>query len=342
MKIEEIKNKDIWENFLAECGEKTFLQSWNWGEFNVARGDKIWRLGIYENNTLISVALVIRVRAKRGSFLIVPHAPVLRSSAGGQKFEILNALVGRLKTIATQEKVSFIRVSSIWERNKENIAVFEKLSFRDAPIHMHYELTWELDITPGEDELLANMRKTTRYLVRQAQKNSDIKISQSKDAGDMERFQELYQETVDRHHFVAFPPDYLRNEFSAFSRDDQISIFLGTYRGELVASVIAIFWQGIAFYHHGASSTKYPKAPVSYLLQWEVIKEAKRRGCKLYNLWGIAPNEDPRHPWAGLTLFKTGFGGIKKEYVKTQDLLFSWRYYITYAFERIRKMRRGL
>lgn len=30
--------------------EKTFLQSWNWGEFNKMMRDKIWRLGIYESS----------------------------------------------------------------------------------------------------------------------------------------------------------------------------------------------------------------------------------------------------------------------------------------------------
>ncbi len=47
--IKEIINKEAWENFLAEIKEKTLLQSWNWGEFNKVRGDKIWRLGIYDN-----------------------------------------------------------------------------------------------------------------------------------------------------------------------------------------------------------------------------------------------------------------------------------------------------
>jgi len=33
-----------------------------------------------------------------------------------------------------------------------------------------YEATWKLDIRPTEEELLKQMRKTTRYLIRQAEK----------------------------------------------------------------------------------------------------------------------------------------------------------------------------
>ena len=39
--VQEIKNKEIWEGFLLDCQEKTFLQSWNWGEFQIKTGNKI-------------------------------------------------------------------------------------------------------------------------------------------------------------------------------------------------------------------------------------------------------------------------------------------------------------
>jgi len=47
MEIKEINNKEIWENFLSAIKKKTFLNSWNWGEFQKKEGNKIWRLGIY-------------------------------------------------------------------------------------------------------------------------------------------------------------------------------------------------------------------------------------------------------------------------------------------------------
>ena len=117
---------------------------------------------------------------------------------------------------------------------------------------------------------------------------------------------------------------------------------------KIVSGAIVIFWQNMAFYHHGASVSGQ-KVPVSYLLQWEAIKEAKKRGCQFYNFWGIAPDvkekEDvarSRHPWAGLSLFKMGFGGYRKEYVKTQDLPLSVKYIFNYLIEKARKAKRGL
>jgi len=141
---------------------------------------------------------------------------------------------------------------------------------------------------------------------------------------------------------VPFSENYLKNEFNTFNQDDEVMIFLGRYKEETISAALIIFWSNMAFYHHGASSFKYSKIPASYLLQWEAIKEAKKRGCNIYNFWGIAPDENPNHPWRGLTLFKMGFGGYKKEYVKTQDFPLSNKYWLTYAIEKIRKSKRGL
>jgi lipid II:glycine glycyltransferase (peptidoglycan interpeptide bridge formation enzyme) len=357
MEIREIENKNLWENFLLECEEKTFLQSWNWGEFQKRMGNRIWRLGIYEISNLksqisnlIGVALVVKVVAKRGKFLFVPHGPIIKMQNAKCKMQnynlkfkmnILETLLKDLKKIAKKEKCSFIRIAPSWERTKENERIFKDLGFRPAPMHTHPEVTWELNLEKPEEELLRNMRKTTRYLIRQGLKNEELKIEKSKDIKDIEVFNQLYQETVNRHHFVPFSFSYLKNEFLSFLAEDQVLIFKAIYKGEVLASAIIVFWQNIAFYHHGASSQKYPKIPASYLLQWEAIKEAKRRGCKVYNFWGIAETESKKHPFWGLTLFKKGFGGYEKKYVRTQDLPLSFKYWFTWTFEKLRKKKRG-
>ncbi|KKU85631.1 MAG: hypothetical protein A3A32_03000 [Candidatus Wildermuthbacteria bacterium RIFCSPLOWO2_01_FULL_48_35] len=369
MKTEEITNKEKWENFLSHIDEKTFLNSWNWGEFQLKMGDKIWRLGIFDGGDLVAIALVVRVKAKRGTFLFVPHGPTMLCIAGNPKSEIrnpkqiqnsksqiLNTFLNELKNIAKKEGASFIRIAPILERNGENEKIFRELGFRTAPMHMHPEVTWELDITPSEDRLLAGMRKTTRYLIRQAVKNKDIEIIKSCNVEDVDKFYNLHKETVGRHNFTPFSLEYIKREFESFAPrppdaelsgdagglDNEIAVFHGKYRGELIASAIIVFWQGAAYYHHGATSLKYPKIPVAHLLQWEIIKEAKRRGCEKYNFWGIAPDGAKNHPWAGLTLFKTGFGGEQKGYVKTQDLPLSWAYWPAAIFEAFRRKKRGL
>jgi len=344
MEIQEIKDKNEWEDFASQCPNKTFCQSWNWGEFNRAMGDNCWRLGVYSENILIAIAQVLKISAKRGTFIFLPHGPIFKEE--NRKKEVISILLAHLKILGKENKADFIRLAPLLERTEENINVFKNLGFRTAPIHMHPELTWELDLTDSEEEILANMRKTTRYLIRQGEKNEDVIVEKSKNYDDLKAFEDVYKITADRHSFVPFSMKYLKNELEAFGNDNQIVIFSGKYNGEIVASAMVIYWSNGAFYHQGASSLKYPKIPVSYLVQWEAIKEAKKRNCKTYNFWGIAPESEleakENHPWKGLSLFKKGFGGYKKEYVKTQDYPLKLKYWAIYIFEEIRKKQRNL
>lgn len=370
---QEITNKEVWEGFLAECEEKTFLQSWNWGEFQKSLGNKIWRLGIYNGSNygsnygsptsiISSVALVVKVMAKRGTFLLVPHGPIIKNFKSqitnskqipNSKSQILNTLLEKLKEIAREENCGFIRINPILERNEENNEIFKKLGFRQAPLQMHPEASWKLDIRFGEDELLKNMRKTTRYLIRQTIQNKEIQLYQGgKD--DIKLFSDLHKRVSQRQNFVPFSLEYLENEFSIFDKparnafgiadaggDNQAFLLFGKYKGEIAAGCFVVFWSGIGFYHHAVSLPEYAKFYIPYLLQWEAIKEAQKRGCYLYDFWGyVEPTS--KHPWAGPTLFKMGFGGNTHFYVKTQDFPLSKKYWLTYFFEKIRKAKRGL
>ncbi|MFH1582154.1 MAG: peptidoglycan bridge formation glycyltransferase FemA/FemB family protein [bacterium] len=335
MEVKEIQNKDTWENFFLDYKDKTFLQSWNWGNFQEKMGNKIWRLGAFEGNKLVGVALVTKFVAKRGTFLLIQHGPV------GNGLEVL---LKRLKKLAKDEKASFIRVASLLERNESNRKLFQELGFRKSPMHANaYESTWKLDISPSEEELLMQMRKTTRYLVRQASKNPDIEIVKSDKIGDAEIYDKLKQVVAKHQQFIPVSFEYIKNEFDVFSKDSQVLFFFGKYQGKTVASALIVFWSGIGFYHQAASDSKYAKFSIPYLLQWEAIKEAKKRGCVIYDFWGyVDPKKEPKHPWAGPTLFKMGFGGKGYEYVKTQDYPLSGKYLLINIFETLRKIKRGL
>lgn len=344
MNVKEITKKSEWEGFLEQCEGKSFLDSWNWGDFQEGRGSKIWRLGIESNSQLQGVALAVKIKARRGTFLLIQHGPIMR--AGGEKPapEILETLIGELRKIGKNEGALFIRLNPLWQRNEENIRLLKKSGFLEAPMHASaYEATWKLDIRPEVDGLLRGMRKTTRYLVRQAEKNQEISIEKSTRLEDADIFERLSREVAERQKFSPFSRRFTKKEFEIFARDGQAQWFFGRYKNEPAAATLVIFWQKTAYYHQAASISKFAKLSIPYLLQWEAIKEAKKRGCATYDFWGYTdPKKYPRHPWAGPTLFKMGFGGAAREYVLTQDYPLSPLYWLIHAFERVRKIRRGL
>jgi lipid II:glycine glycyltransferase (peptidoglycan interpeptide bridge formation enzyme) len=251
--------------------------------------------------------------------------------------------LAKLKELAKGERSDFIRISPIIERTEENNKLFKDLGFRLRPLHTHPESSWKLNIEKPEEELLAGMRKTTRYLIKKAQEDKNIEIFQSFDLRDVETFRQMHLEVVKRQKFVPFSLEYFQKEFMAFIPDNQIALFIAKYKGLPIAASYGIFWSNMTFYHHAALLPEYKKIPAAYLLQWKAIKEAKKRGCKIYDFWGYSdPLKNQKHPYSGPTLFKMGFGGYKDEYVKTYDMPLSWKYWINYLVETVRKIKRRL
>lgn len=337
LKIEEIKNKKIWEEFLnkKQINPYPFFQSWNWGEMQRKLGFNILRLGVFDQSKLIGLCLTIDIEAKRGHYLHLRHGPVFLE----YKSEYLKTFFAYIKKIAKNRNTSFIRTSPLITNKSASNLYFKKNDFIDSPIHnMDAEISWILDIDKSEEDLLKEMRKTHRYLIKKAM-NLDIEIVRSKKVSDINLFLPIYKSFSKKKGFVQHKG--IKEEFEIFIKDNQVLLFFAKHDNKIISSAMIIFLKNMAIYHHGASLEKYRHLPASYLLQWQAILEAKKRGKKLYNFWGIAPLNSKNHPWSGLTLFKTGFGGYPQEFIHAKDLPLNIWYWKTYLIDYISKKTKG-
>ncbi len=336
LRIQEITNKTTWEKFIEDVAHNfpPFFQTWNWGEVQKQQGKIIWRLGLYENTILLGIVSVTLVNAKRGTYLHLRHGPVLKE----YKKEYIDFIMQFLAEKGKARKVSFIRSSPLIDEQKgETLFPFPK--FRNAQIHaMDAEVCWVLPLKQSEEEILSGMRKSHRYLIKKSFL-SDIKIERTKNVTKFKEFLPLYTKLAHRKHFVAHSG--IKEELEIFTKDNQAELFLAYFDKKVIAGALIDFVNGMAIYRHSASDATYMHMPAMYLLQWEVIKEAKKRSLTYYNFWGIAPNENRRHPWRGLTLFKTGFGGEKKAFMHAKDLPLSLWYWKTYAIDMLTKLKKG-
>src|SRR3989338_7766955 len=339
MEIKPIVDNLTWDDFICK-NENTFLHSWCWGKFNQNNGNKVWRFGVFEGNIIISIFLSIKITAKRGSFIFVPHGPIIDKSQHAHSYnQILNEVKKQLITLADEENCSFIRIAPILNNSEENIHLFQSLGFIKAPIHMHSEMCWILDLKENEDEILKKMRKTTRYLINQKDKHN-ISVSSSRRLADFDKFYDVYKKTESRQKFVGFSKKYLQTEFDTFSKENKALLFFATQKSQLLSVAMIILHGSSGYYHHGASDLLDPKIHSAYIIQWEIIKYLKENGFGFYNFWGIAPEHKTKHPWKGLTNFKKGFGGFILEFVPTQDYILNKSYVINLLIESIRKIKR--
>jgi lipid II:glycine glycyltransferase (peptidoglycan interpeptide bridge formation enzyme) len=371
MTIEQASNQQEWDGFLAAQQFRPFLQSWTMGEVYRDIGEEPIRLIARESDAIVGICQAMIVDAKRGRHLVIPYGPIV--GICNLQSAICTEIINALKDLARSHRCSFIRLSPFWQSPNA-----PKLSGAvPSPLHLLAEHIWYLplknpdlwqpatcNLQPAtdvvascklqknisEEILFAAMRKTTRNLIRRAEKEG-VTIEASKDpVSDLQHFLALHDETRKRHGFTPYTNAFFRAQIARFAPRDEVTLYLARYQGNVIASSIHMHAFGETSYHHGASSYEHRKIPASYLLQWTAIRDALKRGDRIYNFWGIAPGNlteegfkisEPKHPFAGVTLFKTGFGGQLMNLVHCFDIPVSKKYYLTRGFEMLRKWKRG-
>ncbi|MFW5703484.1 MAG: lipid II:glycine glycyltransferase FemX [Patescibacteria group bacterium] len=338
--IREITDRSEWDHFFTAAGSPSFLQAWEWGTLN-AHNSKydIRHLGLYDKKEeLISIAQVLEIRARRGNFLFIPHGPIFLENSRVE--ECLKEYKEYLVPYAKEKGFSFIRMSPIEQYSDTLNDVYTTMGWKTAPTYMHAERIWTLPLDKSEEELLADMRKTTRYLIRRAAKDG-VKVEKRSSQESIEAFWKLYTQTASRESFTPFSKTFVDKEFQVFHESGNADYFFGSLDDRILAGALIVYTKSTAFYHQGASI--HTKAPVPYALQWEAIKEAKRRGCRYYNFWGILQEGRTPKAWSGLTLFKKGFGGKQIDYIPTKDYVINPVLYLfSSIYERYLQWRRGV
>ncbi len=333
MSIKEVLQEKTWEKFLLKQPHTPFLQSWAWGEFQEKLGLSSYRFGLYSESSLAGVCLALVGRRKLGSFVYVPHGPVLEKFNKKEVRTVLNYL----KDFAKREGVDYLRIEPKWEANEDTENFLTETGFRKAQAATGQGggRTLLLDLHPFEKDLFAKMRKSTRQRIRQG-REVGVEVKRSRDPGMIAEFYRLMVLTSHRQGFTPHSLHYLQTQFEVLASRGMIELYLAEYQGDILAAGIIITYGDTATHVHGGSVKS--KIPASHFLRWKVIKRARKVGVDFYDSRGIASTDDSRHPWYGYTHFKKGFGGYPVDYVGTWDCPLSPRYLAVSAVEQVRKL----
>ena len=315
--VKTVENQTEWDEFVTAHPDANFLQSWDFYEFYFSRGFDIVRRGIYdENNQLVGVYAGEVEPAKRGRHLAIAGGPIFDWT----NQEIKNLIFSDMKQQAKKLKCTFVRVRPQLQNTPENAKIFQQLGFRKAPMYLSVEFAGVLNLENSEEEILKNMRQRLRRALRKAEKNQ-ITIEKTSDPKAIHDFYQIELQTAKRHDFYAFSEDFLTKQFAAFAKNDEAVLYIAKLNGEILAENFMIFYGNEASYHYGVSSelgTKYSGAP---LLHMEAMRDARKRGIKRYNFWGIVDENDTKHRFYGVSVFKRGFGVEELKYLEARDVV---------------------
>ncbi|MDR0526312.1 MAG: peptidoglycan bridge formation glycyltransferase FemA/FemB family protein [Spirochaetaceae bacterium] len=301
------------------------MQSSFWGSFKSAFG---WKAVFIEADNEIDVCcplLVLQKKIIRGVTLAyIPWGPLLPEMPREERFCALERIAAALKK-RLPRSTAFIRFDPPWEEG----GVFKGSplgeggsesresgcseggdfpphikNFIKAPADIQPPCTVVINLTPAEDEILAQMKSKTRYNIRLGLKNVTVKRP---DAAGLPVFYALFRQTCARDGIALHSEAYYKKLFELGG--DKLGLYIAEHENEPLAAIIVIFFNGTATYLYGASSNQKRNLMAAYALQWQAIRDAKALGCSEYDMFGIPPGDDPTHPMHGLWRFKTGFGG---------------------------------
>ena len=333
MKIIDATDQKKWDKFVTSHMDANFLQSWAWGDFHEARGKKVVRRIALDSNENIVAAYVGQVEtAKRGTYMAIAGGPIMD---WGKK-SLREAIFADIKAQAEAAKCVFVRIRPQILETEKNRKLFKDLGLKPAPIYLSVELAGVLDLNKSEEEILANAAQGLRRKIRKAEKN-EITVSTSTDPKDIHEFYQIELETAKRHGFVEFSESFLTKQFEAFAKYDAVKLYTAKLGDEILAQNFMIFYGNEASYHYGVSTelgTKYSGAP---LLHMQAMRDARERGIKRYNFWGITGLNETKHRFYGVSQFKRSFGVTELQYLHAHDMVIKpAKYRLDYAVEKLR------
>ena len=300
-----------WDKFITSFEDTNFLQSWDFYEFHISRGKQVVRRLLKDKDGKIVAAYAGVVEtAKRGTYMAIAGGPIL----DWKNKSVIKTVFKDIEEQGKKHHCVFVRVRPQLELSDKSLKLMNELGLKKAPMYLSVEYAGILNLEKSEEEILAAASQGFRRKLRKAEKEG-ITVETSTDPAIVKTFYNLEVEHAKRQGFVAFSEDFLTKQFAAFAKNNEVIMYTAKKDGEILAENFMIFYGNEASYHYGVSSplgTKYSAAP---LLHMEAMREARKRGIKRYNLWGIVGLDETKHRFYGVSEFKRSFGCEEFKYL---------------------------
>lgn len=317
MKIVTAEDQKRWDDFITSHKEANFLQSWDFYEFHKKRGKKVVRRAVInDDNKILGAYAGVVETAKRGTYMAIAGGPIMDFADK----KLVKEIFEDIKKMGKEHNCVFVRVRPQLPLSDDSMALMRSLGLKKAPMYLSVEYAGILNLKKTDEEILAGASQGFRRKLRKVKK-AEIEITADAEPKSIEEFCKLERKHAERQKYVAFSESFLKNQFEAFAKNNEVLIYTARKDGEILAQNFMIFYGPEASYHYGVSSelgTKYSAAP---LLHMEAIKEARKRSCIRYNLWGIVGPEEKNHRFYGVSEFKRSFGCNELKYTPAHDLV---------------------
>lgn len=313
--------REEWNGWMQTSpGGGHVFQSHEWGEFKRNLGWEPVRIVLECEGEI----------AGAGQFLLYKTTPVpgslMYSSKGPwlpwEDEAAVRTFFEGVRDVAGREGAHTVKIEpELFVQQEDVRALLDDIGFHKFRWDLNHKTAWIVDLRPSDEKRMASMKKDTRYGVRRARKEG-VEVVQDDSPEAREAFWEMFEHTASRKGFWYRPREYQFAAWQAMYDAGRAHLFLAEHEGERLAGSLVYTFGEKCWYFQSASTEEKRNLHPTYLLQWEIMRWARERGAKLYDMMAIPSRAemDENHPLYGVYKFKVGFGGEMADYVGCLDL----------------------
>ncbi len=305
------------------------LQTWEWGDFQITQGHKVYRLGIFDNDKMVGGYSVSFHKIPKFNYSV---GTILRGPA------ITQEMIDNITNLAIDEKAIFVKFEpdvyqKTFDAEQNPTTLIADVDFPNlyvSPKVAFYPFSYVIDLTKSEDDLLAAMHSKTRYNIKTANRH-EVKIEEATNHQGFETYLKLLFDTTKRQGFYLHSESYHRQLWKTLLPTGIPHIMLATYQGQVLSATMLFVLKDKLFYPYGASLDTHREVMAPTLLMWECIKFGKSLKLKTFDMWGsLGPDAKETDQGFGFHKFKQGYGGQLVQFVGTYDLVVNQNLYKVY------------
>ena len=253
-----------------------------------------------------------------------------------------NIFIQSLSDFLSKKWVLYLQIEPITDLQLEKQSGYKKPNtFGHRPYRKFLTPhTRIIDLSGTEDEILAQMHEKWRYSIRTAAKRWVIIEAAEPTEENIDIWMSLLTETLSRDKFSGNSRQYYISFLENLFQNDMGGLYFAKLEDRVIAAWVFVYTAERAIYYYGASSSLESdrKALAPYLLQWEAIMIAKRRGILQYDLLWVSDPDFPNDDLAGVSFFKSRFGWVVTSLPPKILHLLSWKYTIFRHIQKIKNL----
>lgn len=281
-----------------------FLQSEVWKNFQEKLGNKV----ITNKGTGWSYLIMLE-KDRFGTYAYSPYGPYARDE------QRLIEAVEDMKVQSLKAGAYVLIVEPFLPITRE---VASKLFNYSAP-HRQPKATLRIDLTKSEEQIIADMNQARRNEHRNHQKKG-LKITKSTKQSDINILIKFLKDNSLNKNFFIRDEEFFRTMMQTLVKSGDAHLYVGRINDTPVIAALAYDDADTSYYAFVGRDYNYDKLNANGPVVSRMIIDAKKRGKKTFDLYGITLSNNPKDPLYGFTKFKKTFGGTEIKLAGTWEI----------------------